>query len=166
MSAGNAPSSVNPVHAPVGALDGAMLDAIIQQLMLGAGDPLEDLSPTEISEERRHVTWWIEACHAAGYAIVPVGHGGIAAALPDAPTLAMLDALGTMPWVSTPIAHAYQANGFPIPKKVEAEQAFVLYRLLRFAISHGEAWRQAAGEEVQGLLAKIAPAAPDGGPAV
>ena len=41
-----------------------------------------------------------------------------------------------------PIAHVFQKAGFAIKKKCEAEQAFVLDRMIRAVLEHGEKWAE------------------------
>jgi hypothetical protein len=50
-----------------------------------------------------------------------------------------------------PWAHRYQAAGFAIPRKAEAEQAFIIHRIIRFYISHGEGWADAMSAELEQL---------------
>ena len=45
-----------------------------------------------------------------------------------------------------PIAHAMRRDGAPIPRKMEAEQAHVLFKLLGFYVQHGSGWRTAAAD--------------------
>jgi hypothetical protein len=47
------------------------------------------------------------------------------------------------------IAHAYQRGGFAIPPESEAEQAFIIHRIIRFQLSHGEGWRDAMEAELR-----------------
>jgi hypothetical protein len=75
--------------------------------------------------------------------------------LPEEMTPAIADALSIMLWTSGSLARAYRAVGFDIPCKAEAEQAFVLFRTLRFAIQHGDDWRAAAQDELTKLRAAI-----------
>ena len=65
-----------------------------------------------------------------------------ALALPGEMTLAIKDVLSLMLWHSGELARAYRAGGHTIPNKAEEEQAFVLWRLLRFAIEQGDNWRK------------------------
>jgi hypothetical protein len=61
----------------------------------------------------------------------------------------LLDVLGMPNFMCAPIAHAYRDAGrADIPRKAEAEQAFVIDKLVRFVIQHGTAWRQHASEEL------------------
>jgi hypothetical protein len=48
--------------------------------------------------------------------------------------------LGMMNFRTGPIAHLYQAAGHAIPTKCEAEQAFVLDRMIRAVLTHGDGW--------------------------
>lgn len=85
----------------------------------------------------------------------PALAGGVR--LPDEMTLAIKDALSIMFWSSGNLARAYRAVGFTIPTKAEEEQAFVLWRTLRFAVEHGDNWRKVASDELKALRAAIAP---------
>lgn len=68
---------------------------------------------------------------------------------PEKMTPAIDDALGTMVFVTAPIAHLFRATGDDIPTKAEREQAHVLFWLLRLAIEHPEDWRQHVAEELK-----------------
>lgn len=63
-----------------------------------------------------------------------------------------------------PIAHVYRDAGLAnVARKAEAEQAFVIDKLVRFAIAHGADWRKHAQEELNQVRAvyvakKAAPA--------
>lgn len=61
-------------------------------------------------------------------------------ALPGEMTPAIREVLGLPNFRTGPIAHAYRAAGHPIRTKMEDEQAFVLFRFLRFALEHGPGW--------------------------
>jgi hypothetical protein len=56
--------------------------------------------------------------------------------------------LGLMPWITGNIAAALRAAGAEIPRKCEAEQAFVMHWLTTLALEHGPAWRRVAGDEL------------------
>jgi len=61
----------------------------------------------------------------------------------------LLDVLGMPNFICAPIAHAYRDAGqAEIPRKAEAEQAFVIDKLVRFVIQHGTEWRKYASEEL------------------
>lgn len=57
--------------------------------------------------------------------------------------------LGLMNFRTGPIAHVFQKAGFAIPTKCEAEQAFVLDRLIRAVLTHGEGWSDAFNADVR-----------------
>lgn len=61
-------------------------------------------------------------------------------AYPTSLTPPLKQVLSFMNFRTGPIAHVFQAAGFPIPKKCEAEQAFVLDRMIRTVLQHGEEW--------------------------
>jgi hypothetical protein len=64
----------------------------------------------------------------------------------------LLDVLGMPNFICSPIAHAYRDAGqADIPRKAEAEQAFVIDKLVRFVIQHGTEWRKYASEELGGI---------------
>lgn len=54
-----------------------------------------------------------------------------------------------------PIAHIFQAAGYPIPKHAEEEQAHVLLWLLGLRRDHGDAWMRAGNEQLKALQAEI-----------
>jgi len=61
----------------------------------------------------------------------------------------LLDVLGMPNFMCAPIAHAYRDAGeADIPCKAEAEQAFVIDKLVRFVIKHGTDWRTHASAEL------------------
>lgn len=66
------------------------------------------------------------------------------AGLPAEMTPAIAEVLGRPNFMCGAIAEAYRHAGHEIPRKAEAEQAFVLFRFLPFAIVHGEGWTDAA----------------------
>lgn len=68
-------------------------------------------------------------------------------------TPALKGALGLMNFQTGPIAHIYRAAGHDIPRKCEAEQAFVLHRYVLLALKHGEEWRAHAQAEIDEILA-------------
>lgn len=69
----------------------------------------------------------------------------------------LLEILGMQNFNCCPMAHAFQAAGYDIPKKTEAEQAFILHWLTTLALKHGADWRIHAGEEL-GRVIKLAEA--------
>lgn len=66
--------------------------------------------------------------------------------LPDEMNADLLEILGMPNFQCGPIAHVMQAAGEAIPKKAEAEQAHVLFKLLSFYAVHGPDWRRHAEE--------------------
>jgi hypothetical protein len=57
--------------------------------------------------------------------------------------------LGLMNFQTCPIAHLFAATGEEIPHKVEREQSFILRWLVKLALEHGDAWREAADVEIK-----------------
>lgn len=86
-----------------------------------------------------------------------VGEGPIV--LPAEMTPAIEEALGIMLWHSGSLCRAYRQLGFEIPNKAEKEQAFVLWRTIRFAAQHGDKWREVAQQEITDLRAMTSPSA-------
>lgn len=71
---------------------------------------------------------------------------------PDTLTTDLLDVMGMPNFMCAPIAHAYRDAGLAtIAHKAEAEQAFVIDKLVRLVIAHGADWRKHASDE----LAKV-----------
>lgn len=66
-------------------------------------------------------------------------------------TPALAQVLGLMNFQTCPVAHLFRAAGHDIPRKVEAEQAFVLHRLIKLALQHGDRWREVAEAELKAL---------------
>lgn len=62
---------------------------------------------------------------------------------PPTMTPTLKHVLGFPNFRTGPIAHVFQAAGFAIPTKCEAEQAFVLDRMIRAVLTHGEGWADA-----------------------
>lgn len=77
--------------------------------------------------------------------------------IPDEINDDLIDILGMVPWKTGPIAHVMRADGAPIARKMEAEQAFVLHKLLGFYAEHGTDWRRAAGEWLQEMRPRVSP---------
>lgn len=67
---------------------------------------------------------------------------------------AIQEVLGLMCFETGGLAHAYRDAGENIPRKVEAEQAFVLHRMLLHALKAGPDWRQSFAEEIKPVLEK------------
>lgn len=59
------------------------------------------------------------------------------------------EVLGMPMWETGPLAHAFRAAGRDIPRKAEAEQAFVLHWLTGLALQHGAKWRSVAADEIE-----------------
>ncbi|MGS0647990.1 hypothetical protein ACU81Q_10200 [Komagataeibacter melomenusus] len=57
--------------------------------------------------------------------------------LPDEMTPDIESALGTICFRAAPYAHAFRKAGAAIPAKAEAEQAFVIFKLLKGVLQHG-----------------------------
>lgn len=92
--------------------------------------------------------------------------GGIANAdvvLPKAMTPPIEDVLSTMLWDSGRIARAYREVGVDIPPKAEVEQAFFLFRALRYAILRGAEWRKAVVDELTAMQAAKTASAKESG---
>lgn len=62
-------------------------------------------------------------------------------ALPDEMTPAIREALGTMVFHSGPMAEIFRCGGEAIPRKIEHEQAAVLWKMLRLAIQFPDDWQ-------------------------
>lgn len=52
-------------------------------------------------------------------------------------------------------AHLWARAGHDVPKKAEAEQAFMMTKMLKCAASHGDGWRDAYNAERREILAPI-----------
>ena len=60
-------------------------------------------------------------------------------------TPVLSEVLGLMNFRTCPLAHAFRDAGrADIPRKVEAEQAFILHWLVTLALQHGADWRKHA----------------------
>lgn len=73
--------------------------------------------------------------------------------LPAVMTPEIGEVLGLMNFATGPLADLFRAAGAEIPRKIEAEQAFVLFRFLHLALKHGAEWRVASNVDVQEALA-------------
>ena len=73
---------------------------------------------------------------------------------PETATPAMLEVLGQPAFTFIDLARCSRDAGVAIPRKVEAEQAFFLHKMLRLALLHGAEWRVAFGEELKPVIAK------------
>lgn len=73
-------------------------------------------------------------------------------AYPSTLTVELEEALGFMNFKTGPIAHIFQAAGFPVKRKCEAEQAFVLDRMVRAVLTHGINWYDAFCDDVRAQM--------------
>lgn len=96
--------------------------------------------PTDV--ERAMVEEISDLRAALSSASATVGAVPPALAYPPAMTPTLEHVLGFMNFRTGPIAHVFQAAGFPIPTKCEAEQAFVLDRMIRAVLEHGDTWSE------------------------
>lgn len=71
----------------------------------------------------------------------------------DAPP-ELLHALGLMIFQTAPIARVFRAAGHDVPAKVEAEQAFILHRLVKHVLESGPLWETAFDIEYKKALAE------------
>lgn len=68
---------------------------------------------------------------------------------PDTLTEDLKEVLGMPNFRCAPVAHVFRNAGLAdIPHKAEAEQAFVIDKLVRFVITHGTEWREHAVAEL------------------
>lgn len=75
--------------------------------------------------------------------------------VPGALTPDLIEILGTPNFRSVPIARAFRASGrAEIKFRFEDEQAFTLHWLLGLHAEHGSAWREAASEILQSVIAE------------
>lgn len=87
------------------------------------------------------------------------GESKLAARLEAAERLDWLDspeateALSFLSFNTGPIAHLFRAAGHDIPRKIEAEQAFVLRWMLKLVHQHKAAWKS-EGEKILGPMRK------------
>lgn len=77
-------------------------------------------------------------------------------AYPATLTPELADVLGLMNFQVCPIAEVYRMAGHAIETNAEAEQAFMLDRLIRLVIQHGAGWHAAYKAEVMGIRADLA----------
>ncbi len=76
-------------------------------------------------------------------------------ALPAAMTPAIAGVLGIPNFESGSLADVYRAAGHAIARRLEDEQAFILWRFLPLAIIHGDDWRDFAEADVDAQVATI-----------
>lgn len=81
---------------------------------------------------------------------------------PDEITAELTEVLELMIFTTGPMAHVFQAAGVDVPKKAEAEQAFILHWLIKLALDHPDDWRKRAATELDEMLRKWQPADPKG----
>lgn len=139
---------------------------------------MTDLTDSEPNEADEYTPAQLEEMAAMVAEVMPISGGGTLAAalriyvrglvrsalaargatergqllLPETMTPAIDQALGEPNFRTGPIAHLFRDTGEDIPPKMEREQAFVLFWLLRLAIEHGENWRRVAGAEIDRRL--------------
>lgn len=82
-------------------------------------------------------------------------------AVPETLDAALVDILGTPNFSAGPIAHVYQeigefigADGEPLAKRAEPEQAFIILKLLRIWLEHGADWKPVAAKEFERAVFK------------
>ena len=68
---------------------------------------------------------------------------------PSEMTPELRDILGRPNFVCAPIAHIFQAAGADIPRKAEAEQAFVLHWMVKLYLAHGDDWQEQGERELK-----------------
>ena len=90
-----------------------------------------------------------------GYkAMLATAPDAAAVLLPKEMTPEIRDVLGLMVFRTGPLAHLFRAGGAEIPKRIEDEQAFILFRFLHLALTHGADWKNVADEDVGAALAR------------
>jgi hypothetical protein len=80
---------------------------------------------------------------------VTLPFGEVPMLYPQTMTPALEHVLGTMNFRTSPVAHVFQKAGFAIPTKCEAEQAFVLDRMIRAVLTHGEGWADVFNDDIR-----------------
>lgn len=84
-----------------------------------------------------------------------------AKAWPEELTPELRQVLGLMLWETGPLAHLFRkADGREIPRRAEAEQAFILHWLIGLALEHGPEWRTVAAAEIGRLHQQLPPPTP------
>jgi hypothetical protein len=101
-----------------------------------------------------------EAVKRSGTAAPQPGDGATTIVWPAALTPTLRDLLGFMCFELGPMAHAYQAvgrfvgaDGEPLKKRAEDEQAFMLHRFLHHWSTAGDNWRASMREELAPVVA-------------
>ncbi len=128
-----------------------------------------------MAEKNEHVDGILEQAEAKRKALHAKGKDDIAASLsmlilanevirlralvwPKKLTPEIREVLGHMVYDTSPLAHAFQDAGVDIPRKIEEEQAFILHKLIGYALTHGANWRKEFTKEL-GPVIKQAKAA-------
>lgn len=75
---------------------------------------------------------------------------------PDEMSQELRDILGLMIFETEPLAQTFRAAGAQIPRKAEAEQAYVMHWLIKLVLTHGRHWRIHAADQVQQAGDRIA----------
>lgn len=60
----------------------------------------------------------------------------------------VLRILGLVTFQTAPVAHLFRRLGYPIPRKIELEQAHVFLWLLGKYRDHGDGWGKAVADEI------------------
>lgn len=135
----------------------AAIDAEIERIDRAEGNrsPI-DGNRSMISVPASHVI-----CEVAGVTIIgsPDNVAAARAALEAAPlpaypeeiTPELREVLAWPNFKCAPVAHAFQAAGYPIAKRAEDEQAFVLHWFTKLVLRHGGQWWEKACEEIASL---------------
>lgn len=58
------------------------------------------------------------------------------------------DILGRPNFTCSPMAHLFRDAGADIPRKAEAEQAFVLHWMVKLYLAHGDDWKDQGAIEL------------------
>lgn len=93
-------------------------------------------------------------CYRDALAAAPSPPASPALILPDQITPAIADALGIMIFVTGPTAEAFRSAGHQIERKAEAEQSYILFWALKYAVTHGTNWREACNPELTAIFDK------------
>lgn len=109
------------------------------------GDPVDIANFAMMIHQRGHAFIYLDAHSAQPAAAAPVDQ----LIYPPVLIPELSKALGFMNFQTGPIAHIFRAAGHDIPTKCEAEQAFVLDRMIRAVIKHGDKWLQAFSTDLK-----------------
>lgn len=151
--------------------DAVVASGKLNQLLVTLGQSLQEASLVEVSMDVAHV--FAQQLIADGWlnsdldCVDKLNRQLIAFASvisPPAPALAypanltpeLGHALGFMNFHTGPVAHVFRAAGYDIARKCEAEQAFVLDRMVRTVITHGKMWRDAFNAQLDAARNKAA----------